>query len=54
MIRKCLDPLKSVYNTLKCVSMNNQERKLRPEILIIMSKKPLFYPDSVKKMQWQL
>ena len=31
-------------NALKCVSMNNQECKIRPEILNINSNKPLFHP----------
>ena len=35
-------------NTLTCVSMNNQECKIRPEIININSNKPLFYPYSVK------
>ena len=33
---------------LKCVSMNNQECKVRPEIININSNEPLFYPYSVK------
>ena len=33
---------------LKCVSMNNQECKIRPEIININSNEPLFYPYSVK------
>ena len=35
-------------NALKCVSMNNQECKVRPEIININSNEPLFYPYSVK------
>ena len=35
-------------NALKCVSMNNQECKVRPKILNINSNEPLFYPYSVK------
>ena len=31
-------------NARKCVSMNNQECKIRPEILNINSNKPLFHP----------
>ena len=34
--------------SLKCVSMNNQECKVRPEIININSNEPLFYPCSVK------
>ena len=36
------------FNALKCVSMNNQEYKVRPEIVNINSNKPSFYPYSVK------
>ena len=35
-------------NPLKCVSINNQECKVRPEIININSNKPLFYPYSIK------
>ena len=35
-------------NPLKCVSMNNQKCKVRPEIINISSNEPLFYPCSVK------
>ena len=28
----------------KCISMNNQECKIRPEIININSNEPLFYP----------
>ena len=31
------------YNASKCVSMNNQECKIRPEIKNINSNEPLFY-----------
>ena len=52
-----MDLLKKVFvvamsffscNALKCVSMNNQEGKVRPEIININSDEPLFYPYSVK------
>ena len=33
---------------LKCVSINNQERKARPETININSNEPSFYPYSVK------
>ena len=36
------------YNALKCVSMNNQECKAGPEIVIINSNEPSFYPYSVR------
>ena len=35
-------------NALKCLSMNNQECKVRLEIINITSNEPLFYPYSVK------
>ena len=35
-------------NALTCVSMNNQECKVRPEIININSNEPSFYPYSVK------
>ena len=35
-------------NALKCVSINNQECKVRPEIISINSNEPWFYPYSVK------
>ena len=35
-------------NSLKFVSMNNQECKVRPEIISINSNEPSFYPYSVK------
>ena len=34
-------------NALKCVSMNNQECKVRPEIININSNEPSFYPYSI-------
>ena len=38
----------SSVNLLECVSMNNQECKVRPEIVNVNSNKPLFYPFSMK------
>ena len=35
-------------NALKCVSMNSQECKVRPEIINTNSKESSFYPYSVK------
>ena len=37
-------------NSLKYVSMNNQWCKIRPQIIIINSNEPIFYPYSVKKL----
>ena len=36
------------YGALKCVSMSDQECKVRPAIMNINSNKPLFYPCNVK------
>ena len=33
---------------LSCISMNNQECKVRPEIININSDEPVFYPFSIK------
>ena len=38
----------SNVNPLKCVSMNNQECKIRPEIVNVNSDEPTFHPYSVK------
>ena len=38
----------SNVNPLKCVSMKNQERKIRPEIVDVNSNNPIFYPFSIK------
>ena len=38
----------SSVNSLECVSMNNQECKVRPEIVNVNSNEPLFYPFSIK------
>ena len=37
-------------NELKCVSMNNQECKVRPELINVSSNEPPFYPYNVKKV----
>ena len=42
-----LSTLTSV-NWLSCISMNNQECKARPEIVNVNSKKPAFFPFSIK------
>ena len=41
------DGLSSV-NPLECISMNNHECKVRPEIVNVNSKGPIFYPFSMK------
>ena len=38
----------SIKGALNCVSMNNQECKVRPEIADINSNNPMFYPFSIK------
>ena len=35
-------------NSLQCVSMNNQECKIRPEIINLNTNEPIFYPNSIK------
>ena len=37
---------------LKCISMNNQECKVRPEIARVNSDKPVFHPFSIKTSKW--
>ena len=39
--------ISGVYS-LKCISMNNQKWRIRPEIININSNEPIFYPYSVK------
>ena len=38
----------SSVNSLKCVSISNQECKVRPDIVNVNSSEPLFYPLSIK------
>ena len=38
----------SSVNSLKCISMNNQECKVRPQIVNVNSDEPVFYPFSIK------
>ena len=42
--------LSSLVSTtsLNCISMKNQECKVRPEIINVNSNEPIFYPFSVK------
>ena len=37
-----------IFNALKCVSVDNQECKIRPELLNVNSNKPSFYRNSIK------
>ena len=38
----------SYLNSLECVSMNNQEFKIRTEIINLNTDEPMFYPCSIK------
>ena len=38
----------SITGALNCVSINNEECKVRPEIVDVSSNNPIFYPFSVK------
>ena len=38
----------SSVTPLECVSMSNQECKVRPEIVNVNSSEPVFYPYSIK------
>ena len=62
---KCLELLKNVFFTLlifscyvlnviplTCVSMNNEECKIRPVIINVNSNEPLFYPCSILANKW--
>ena len=35
-------------NSLECISMKNQECKIRPEVINVHTNNPVFYPFSVK------
>ena len=50
LLRKCFISLSSLLGTipLSCISMNNQECKVRPEIINVNSNEPVFYPFSIK------
>ena len=38
----------SNVNSLECISVKNEECKVRPEIININSNNPIFYPFSIK------
>ena len=42
----------SSVNPLKCIPMNNQQCKVRPEMVNVNSNKPVFYPFSIKTSKW--
>ena len=53
MLKECLSSFitvlsSSITGTLNCVSMNNQECKVRPKIVDIKSNSSMFYPFSIK------
>ena len=43
-----LSSILSSINLLKCILMNNQKCKVRPEIVNVNSKEPIFYPYSIR------
>ena len=42
----------SSVNPLECISINNQECKVRPKIVIVNNNKPVFYPFSNKRSKF--
>ena len=49
MLLGCKIPsVNSLSAVPKCISINNQQCKKRPEIINIISNEPLFYPYSIK------
>ena len=52
-IKKCFFTVMTFFNlsnvnSLKCVSMNIQECKIRTEIINLNTNEPMFYPYSIK------
>ena len=41
-------------SSLSCISMNNQECKARPQIVIVNSNNPIFYPFFLKQVLKQV
>ena len=41
-------PTLTSINLLSCISMNNQECKVRPQIVNVNSKEPVFFPFNIK------
>ena len=39
-------------NSLSCISMNNQECKVRPQIINVNNNEPVFCPFSIKTSKW--
>ena len=46
IVLSCVNPLSAT--SLSFISMNNQECKVRPEIINVNSDEPVFYPFSIK------
>ena len=44
----CLNAIPLSATPLNCISMKNQECKVRPEIINVNSNNPIFYPFSIK------
>ena len=46
--------LSSLVSTtsLNCISIKNQECKVRPKIINVNSNEPVFYPFSIKTSKW--
>ena len=62
-IKKCFFTAMTLFNfnlltvnSLKCVSMNNQECEIRSEIINVNTNEPMFYPYTIaiNKCKWQL
>ena len=47
-----LSDFTNVNSLLNCISMKNQECKVRPEIINVNSNEPVFYPFSIKTSKW--
>ena len=43
-----LTVLSNITNALECISIKNQQCKVRPNIVDVSSNNPIFYPFSVK------
>ena len=49
-VLSCVNPLS--VTSLSCILMNNQECKVRSEIINVNSNEPVFYPFSIKTSKW--
>ena len=48
-----LSDFTNVNSLLNCISMKSQECKVGPEIIIVNSNEPIFYPFSIKTNKCQ-